>query len=256
MPALIPQLITMASNPEVKTTDLLRNALVAARKLKQPDWISWIKNELDGYPESAVIPPYRILTGQLYAINPGKGLVLLPVMNAELHEVMTTCPFYYPIDGVEPLASGTEYVVLPMDPSQSKMVAALYKMPIAPQVRFGANQVQRLIGAVRTKVLEWALDLDELGIQGEGMSFTTQEQKQAESVTNIFIGGGCHRRSNDVGLARRPTKTDGDRRAEDRGAGGFVAVAAAGDRARAAAGRGVCRAAGRSGHPQGPGRLP
>ena len=189
MPALIPQLITMASNPEVKTTDLLRNALVAARKLKQPDWVSWIKNELDGYPKSAVIPQYRILTGQLYAINPGKGLVLLPVLNAELHEVMTTCPFYYPIDGVEPLASGTEYVVLPMDPSQSKMVAALYKMPIAPQVRFGANQVQRLIGAVRTKVLEWALDLDELGIQGEGMSFTTQEQKQAESVTNIFIGG-------------------------------------------------------------------
>ena len=42
MPALIPQLITMASNPEVKTTDLLRNALVAARKLKQPDWISWM----------------------------------------------------------------------------------------------------------------------------------------------------------------------------------------------------------------------
>ena len=48
MPALIPELIAMASDPTVKTTDLLRKAMVAARLLKQPDWVSWIKNELDG----------------------------------------------------------------------------------------------------------------------------------------------------------------------------------------------------------------
>ena len=38
MPALIPELIAMASDPTVKTTDLLRKAWVAARQLKQPEW--------------------------------------------------------------------------------------------------------------------------------------------------------------------------------------------------------------------------
>jgi hypothetical protein len=34
MPALIPELIAMASDPTVKTPDLLRKAMVAARQLK------------------------------------------------------------------------------------------------------------------------------------------------------------------------------------------------------------------------------
>lgn len=38
MPALIPELIAMASDPTVKTPDLLRKAMVAARQLKQREW--------------------------------------------------------------------------------------------------------------------------------------------------------------------------------------------------------------------------
>lgn len=51
MTALIPELIAQASDPTVKTTDLLRKALVAARLLKQPEWAAWINHELQGYPD-------------------------------------------------------------------------------------------------------------------------------------------------------------------------------------------------------------
>ena len=37
MPALIPELIALASDQTVKTPDLLRKAMVAARMLKQPE---------------------------------------------------------------------------------------------------------------------------------------------------------------------------------------------------------------------------
>ena len=77
MPALIPELIAMASDPTVKTTDLLRKAWVAARQLKQPEWAAWINHELQGYPDGVVLPPYRLLRGELKVRNPIRGLIPL-----------------------------------------------------------------------------------------------------------------------------------------------------------------------------------
>ncbi|MBC8674295.1 hypothetical protein H2136_20320 [Aeromonas hydrophila] len=42
MPALIPELITLANDPTVKTADLLRRALVAAHRLQLPEWVTWL----------------------------------------------------------------------------------------------------------------------------------------------------------------------------------------------------------------------
>lgn len=79
MPALIPELIAMASDPTVKTTDLLRKAMVAARLLKQPEWATWIDHELQGYPQSGDLPPYRVLQGELKVDVPGHGRLPLPI---------------------------------------------------------------------------------------------------------------------------------------------------------------------------------
>ncbi len=50
MPTPLSDLIALASDPTVKTADLLRKALVVARRLKQPEWATWIGYELQGYP--------------------------------------------------------------------------------------------------------------------------------------------------------------------------------------------------------------
>lgn len=68
MPALVPELVNMASDPAVSVSDLLRRALVAARRLDVPDLIDWITSELNGY--TGEVPEYRKIRGHLRGDEP------------------------------------------------------------------------------------------------------------------------------------------------------------------------------------------
>ena len=191
MPALIPELIAMASDPTVKTTDLLRKAMVAARLLKQPEWAAWIDHELQGYPQPGDLPPYRVLQGELKVDVPGHGRFPLPIRNAEMNRLITESRFGHPMGALEDLAVPGEVVRSFFTPEQSQFLIQELSLPGVPELALGSNQVRGLIEAVRDKLLTWALDLAEAGIQGDGMSFTSQEQQQAQQLApvNIHIGG-------------------------------------------------------------------
>ena len=191
MPALIPELIAMASDPTVKTTDLLRKAMVAARLLKQPEWATWIDHELQGYPQSGDLPPYRVLQGELKVDVPGHGRLPLPIRNAEMNRLITESRFGHPMGALEDLAVPGEVVRSFFTPEQSQFLIHELSLPGVPELALGSNQVRGLIEAVRDKLLTWALDLADAGIQGDGMSFTPQEQQQAQQLApvNIHIGG-------------------------------------------------------------------
>lgn len=62
MPALVPELVDMASTPAVSTADLLRRALVVARRLAVPEFVDWINSELNGYG-AVEVPDYRTIEG-------------------------------------------------------------------------------------------------------------------------------------------------------------------------------------------------
>ena len=49
-----------------------------------------------------------------------------------------------------------------------------------PALRFSTVQVQGVIEKVRSRVLEWALDLKAKGVLGEGMTFTQQEKQTVQ----------------------------------------------------------------------------
>jgi hypothetical protein len=74
MPGVVLDLQRDALDPKYPLTDLLRKALVVARKLKIVEFESWIDNELNGYrgPEESV-PNYRLLHGQVKCHNPYHG---------------------------------------------------------------------------------------------------------------------------------------------------------------------------------------
>lgn len=65
-----------------------------------------------------------------------------------------------------------------------EMMALLMKdlnLDMEPKRVVGGNQIRALIDAVRNKLLTWALDLAEAGIQGEGMSFTPRSSRRPSS---------------------------------------------------------------------------
>ncbi|MFK0666714.1 AbiTii domain-containing protein [Aeromonas salmonicida] len=194
MTALIPELIAMASDPTIKTADLLRKAKVAARQLQQPAWASWIDHELNGYPKDVKMPPYRLLPCAVKADIGTDKPVPLTLDVTEWMETLSQVPCPLSISALDAMAlpGATLNMPLPADVTAALIKASPH--PMVPVRLVGAHHVQALIDAVRNEVLDWALALAEAGIQGEGMTFTAKEQQQAQQVPSmsISIGGDVH----------------------------------------------------------------
>src|SRR5437867_12537470 len=75
MSSLVLQLQGECLDSSASTLEILRKALVVARKLGVKDFQAWIEKELKGYDDFANIPSYRKLRGQLRAFNPYVGWI-------------------------------------------------------------------------------------------------------------------------------------------------------------------------------------
>lgn len=189
MPALVPELVDMASTPAVSTADLLRRALVVARRLAVPELVDWINSELTGY-KSGEVPEYRQLRGQLVAENPYHGAIpfFAPPEMAEMladFSVRQSIPELVHLQGSE---TGI-FSHFPADIEQTlmHMIRESSGVAMRPALKFSTVQIQGLIETVRSRILDWALDLEGRGIIGEGMSFTPQE-KQAVQEQHYHFG--------------------------------------------------------------------
>lgn len=189
MPALVPELVNMASTPDVSTADLLRRALVVARRLGVTELSAWINSELTGYT-SGEIPEYRRLRGQLVANDPHRGnipLFLPPEMADMLADfaVRQSIPELMHLQG-----SDTDICShFPADVEQTliQMIRKSSGVAMRPGLTFSAVQIEGIIETVRSRILDWALDLEGRGIIGDGMSFTHQE-KQAVQEQHYHFG--------------------------------------------------------------------
>ncbi|MFM5126101.1 hypothetical protein ACET92_07600 [Aeromonas veronii] len=192
MSALIPELVNMASDPTVMTADLLRRALVASRRLLLSGDTNWITQELHGYVKVEDVPDYRIITGQLSAYSQRHGLRDLNVTSAVHAEPLSMCPLVQAIGEVESwLLEEDSMVTISFPPEQEDAIKRQLPMGVKPVRRFALSHVRGVVDAVRNRVLCWALDLEVNGVVGEGMSFTPQEQLQAQQLI-IQINGNVH----------------------------------------------------------------
>jgi hypothetical protein len=184
MSSLVLELQRDATEKSVSESDLLRKALVVARKLRVTEIQQWLTNELNGYPVGATVPAYRTLRGELRAHNPYRGWVPLHMSNSEQAEALSKSSTSQPISELEdPVRgeSGTIYVKFPKKTERNIM--RRMDLPMEPAVLLAGSQIRGLLDTVRNIVLDWALDLEEKGISGEGMSFTVEEKQQASTTT-------------------------------------------------------------------------
>lgn len=187
MVSLVLELQRDALDKSVPTADLLRKALVVARKLKVTDIVEWIGYELNGY-DGAEVPEYRKLRGELKVFNPYNGWIPLRMSNSHHAELLAVRGTSQAISELDQIAKGdgdTAYIKLPHKIEQSLMKGM--EVPMEPAVLISKTQIHGLLDRVRNTVLEWALGLEEQGITGDGMSFSPEEQKQAGNVT-LHIG--------------------------------------------------------------------
>lgn len=196
MKSLVIELQEDALNKSISVSDLLRKALVVSKKLGLSDIEEWVENELNGYDEKKEVPPYRELIGHLQYRHPFRGWESLISSDPTFAEKLSHRRTGQKIAELENLmTSEGKSLQMPLPYSlQHKLCANL---PFATEIHLFVSQssIAGIIDAVRTIILKWSLKLEEMGIHGEGLSFTAQEREAAEknSMSSIsFYGPAQH----------------------------------------------------------------
>lgn len=176
MPALVPELVNMASDPAITTADLLRRSLVVARRLAVPEIADWITFELEGYGK-AEIPEYRILKGRPQVFNPYHGYQPLVFPTAELMDIVSKANVRQSIPELDKLAQSESGIKMHFPTALEHMLRNSMSISLDPSLHLSTVQLHGIVEKVRSQILKWALDLESKGVLGEGMSFTQQEKK-------------------------------------------------------------------------------
>jgi hypothetical protein len=199
MAGIVRELQKEALDKSVRVSDLLRKALLVARKLKVPEMEAWITSELNGYPKDATFPDYRIVTGQIRARNPITG-AWLPVMFPEnaredILDSLTRRQSNQSISEIESMVSDPDGDSMFAMPFSNRVQARLMKgtaMDSPPVLIVQVASLHGIVDAVRTAILDWALKLEEKGILGK--IFPSPRQTAARLRTSRSTSLPCRTR--------------------------------------------------------------
>jgi hypothetical protein len=193
MASIVLELQREALARDVPVPDVLRKALVVARKLALRDFETWINHELHGYPPDAEIPPYRIMRGEIRGLDPYRGWLPIQFESPQQNERLSRRPLHQAIGEVQSLADqplgGDLVMSFPPEGERALQRAIRDNVPVKSFV--SPASLAGVLSAVRTKVVEWTLSLEEQGVKGEELSFTDAEKQaaaQASNITNVFLG--------------------------------------------------------------------
>lgn len=185
MPGLILELQADALDGSVRVSDLLRKALVISKKLGINEIEQWITNELNGYPNREGIPDYREICGAIKVWNPYHGWQPLNFGDAKMGEDLSKSKIGQPVGELDALnekgVNGNMHIPFSQHVTNSLMKAM--SVPLQPTLHVPHTAVIGILDAVRNNILQWALELEQKGVIGEGMSFSKEEKSAASQVT-------------------------------------------------------------------------
>lgn len=176
MPALVTELVNDAMRAEISVSNLLRRALVTASRLSLPDLVSWLNSELSGYT-SAPVPDYRQVRGVPVCESGLGGWMPLEVPNPQVNAIFSRRSIFTSIPELERLVASGASMLVYFPPEFEAKLRRDMNPPTRPAVEVQASQLFGLIEQVRSRIFQWALDLESKGVLGEGLSFTTEERQ-------------------------------------------------------------------------------
>ena len=189
--SLILEIQDMASNEDISIGTILRKCKILASKLELDDFLEWIDNELNGYAnvEREMVPNYRKCSADAQAFNPYHGWQSIIFENPDVLAIVSTTYVMQDIGSIEvTLNRGknkedpkSEFVLMSPEQKQVLMKAINYQGDVKLVVPYGS--IWGVLEAVRNSILDWALKLEKVGIAGDNLSFSLQEKKDAQPVT-------------------------------------------------------------------------
>ena len=193
MSSVVVELQREALDRGVRVSDLLRKALVVARKLGLREFQAWVEKELSGYGKGDEVPEYRDVFGEIRGWNPVRGWIPLLFEDPKEGETLSHRKCGQSIAEIEHLLEGKKEkssLHMPFSQELQRRLSSGFGFETQVSLFTQYSGMARIIDSVRTIVLNWALQLEEDGIIGEGLSFTEREKKVAEqspqNITNFF----------------------------------------------------------------------
>lgn len=188
---IVIELQRLASDGKCPVDELLRKALIIATKLRIDDFRAWVQQELNGYGNRKDAPAYRVIPTRMYQVNRWRG-GLVPVVfgDSEMEDLICRVPMTQAISEIQALVDrGTSFhLSVPADEAALHWRLMNGGEPMELVKEGSSVNLSGVIDAVRNTVLEWSLRLEEQGILGEGMRFTSEEKAIAMTSQNIHIG--------------------------------------------------------------------
>ena len=89
MSSVVIELQREALDRGVRVSDLLRKALVVARKLDLREFQTWIEKELNGYGKGDEVPDFREMSGEVRGWNPVRGWIPLLFQDPKQGETLS-----------------------------------------------------------------------------------------------------------------------------------------------------------------------
>ncbi|WPZ34526.1 hypothetical protein T8K17_25295 [Thalassobaculum sp. OXR-137] len=192
MASLVFQLQSDALDRSVRTIDLLRKAKVVAAKLDISEFIQWVNFELNGYDSLDDTPDYRHIKGSIKFRNPYHGWMPLIFEEPELERLVTLVKVGQPLgsleDVVERSSRGSGFLTYPIPGEAQAVLSRETGVNVEFQMHIGISQAVGIFDAVRNKILDWSVELERIGVVGDGMRFSVEEKKvaHADPVINNY----------------------------------------------------------------------
>jgi hypothetical protein len=189
----VAELMESALDKSVSVVDLLRRCLVVAQRLSIADATSWVRSEMNGYTSSDV-PGYRRVRGQLKGWNQFHGWQPVIFRDVAVGSVFQRTPLTLSVSEFESLlsrqAEGDE-VMLHLGDELGAAIARGTGVETQYGIGLSRHTLQACLDGVRTRVLDWALELEGGGVHGDSIGFSQQEKQAAAAVqgnVNNFFG--------------------------------------------------------------------
>ncbi len=189
--SLVLELQDLASVGSSEVTDVLRKALMVATKLNLEDARAWLCRELKGYELDEQVPDYRRVYSTVRVIGASQRLEKL-YLQPEIAKELERAQVRDAIANLHDLiahgnASDEKGVQFPFTIPRRVELMKVLGLRSEPIRIVNVTQIVGIIEAVRTRILEWALQLEVEGILGEGKTFTREEREKATSSSMVHI---------------------------------------------------------------------
>jgi hypothetical protein len=197
MASIIEQIQRDALDRTVPVSTLLRRVKLAASKLDLGAVEDWVDQELNGY--SGEVPDYRVLHGQPMARNPFRGWQPVGGSVEALSKRANGQSVAVIEDALADAQNDTSFQVRYSDAICRRLDEQNGVAGWTWALQVPRNQFAGILDRVRNLVLEWAINLERLGVLGSDFSFDATEKQKAQASSMTFNIGSIHSFTGNLG---------------------------------------------------------